>query len=384
MEGQTAQYTLVVVGIAGSTQYIITGNTRQGVTINELTGLLSTTLNNESDSTLTITAQFTPSDPSSSNYYVKTMPVTILKETYPEDEDIVISGETVLNDSTSKTYSAVVMNADTYTGTSHLSHNWTISGGLANYFYIASQPSNSLSCVMSCSDNSYVVESGEITLSFYNTLGTLVASQSLSLAAQSGNVAVSRLTNAPVMNAFWAAYGTNGTKEAGRLSNENYITKFEASTFVASELGDGTDSGSIFYPYRSTITHFEEIQYFVGLTSLPKGLLFMCDKVTGDLPLPNGITALNTRSLPGNTIGLKKPLNVSGSGITTVVGSSTESRGVFSGSWNFPECTSIELGYATISAGFYLYAPKLATYRTNWYDASGTGEFTACIPPTCS
>ena len=377
VEGEMAQYTLVVVGVAGSTRYSVINNDRPGVIINELTGMLSTTLNNEEDSTLTVMAQFTPEDTASANYYVETKVVTVLKETYPSDSDITISGDTGIYDSTNRNYSAVVANTENYTGMSHLTHQWSVTGDLANYFYIASQPANALTCVMACSDNSYVVAGGTITLSFYNSLGTMVASQSLEIAAQTGNVAVSRLTNAPVMNAFWEAFGTNGTKTPGKLTNENYITKFQASEFENADFGDGTVAGSIFYNYRTTITHFEEIQYFSGLTEIPANTFNSCTNLTGDLPLPNNVTALNLNSLPGSTTSAThKALNISGNGVLTI--SHGGARGVFVGNWNFPNCTSCNINYASFGTNSNIYIPKCADFYSSFYDGNSTSPTITC------
>lgn len=368
VEGQTAQYTMVVVGVAGSVRYSVLNNTRPGVSINSLTGLLSTTLNNNADSTLTVQAQFTPADPGSSYYYIENLTVTVLKETYPSASDIIISGDTHLTDSTDRNYSAVITDASQYTGVPYLTHTWTLTGDLADYFYVAAQPSNSLTCTLSCSNSSFVVSGGTLTLSFYNRLGTMVASQSISLDAQSGNVAISRLTNAPVMNAFWAAFGSSGTKEANKIANENYVTKFEAASFVSSDLGDGTAAGSVLYPYRTTITHFEEIQYFLGVTTIPTDFFSGCTNLAGDLPLPSSVTSFNC--------GLIKDLSkltgtISGDGVLSMT--STLRAKVYALKYSFPNCTSCNMGspqYWTSSrTEFYL--PKCTSLTGNLFYYGG-------------
>ena len=380
IEGETAQYSLVVVGVAGTTEYFIQNNSRSGVIINKLTGSLSTTLNNEADSTLTIMAQFTPSDPASSDYYVKTLPITILKETYPSDSDITISGDTLLNDSTNRTYSAVVANTENYTGMNHLTHQWSVGGDLTSYFYIASQPANELTCVMACSDSSFVVAGGTITLSFFNSLGTMVASQSIDIIAQSGNVAVSRLTNAPIMNAFWAAFGTNGTKTPGKLTNENYITKFQASEFDNADFGDGTAAGSIFYPYRTTITHFEEIQHFQGLTALPDKVFSGCTNLAGDLPLPNTITSFDLAIVAGLS---KLKGTISGNGVLNIT-CGTNDIYLYVSKYSFPNCTSASFTKSPHwdDPGEW-YLPKCTSFSGNgWsYYGHGISKLTlGCIP----
>ena len=93
--------------------------------------------------------------------------------------------------------------------------------------------------------------------------------------------AVTRKSNAPIMDAFWNAYGTNGTIEAGRLSNPNHITMREALTFTGTDLNPtGTPSGSIFYAQRSKITHFEELEFFENITTLPAYTFYSCSLLT--------------------------------------------------------------------------------------------------------
>ena len=324
VEGQVAQYTLVFIGVSGTIRYALMNNTRPGVTINEQTGRVTTTLNNNNDSTMTVYAYFTPTDTSSQYYIQERIDVTVLKETYPSASDIVISGPTLYNDSSDKNYSAVINNASSYTGIDHMNHSWSVTGDLANYYYIASQSSDSLTCVVKKS-NDYVIAGGSIKLSFTNNLGLIVAEKELAVIAQSGNVAVSRLTNAPIMDAFWNAFGTNGTKEAGKLSNADYITKYEATTFTGSDLSDGSQSGTIFESNCSSITHFEEIQYFTSLGStLPNFLFTNCVNLTGDLPLPDCIETFYLTSLPkGNLRSSKLPLNLLVVGISRIVRQST-------------------------------------------------------------
>ncbi len=370
VEGRVAQYTLVVIGVPGTIQYSIQNNNRPGVTINELTGRVTTTLNNIANSQMKVFAYFTPTDSSSQYYIQESIDVTVLKEIYPSNNDIVISGPTSYVDSSDKNYSAVINNTSDYTGMDHITHQWSVTGDLGDYYYIASQPSDSLTCIVKKS-NDYVIVGGAIKLSLINSLGLIVAENEINVIAQSGNVAVSRLSNAPIMTAFWNAFGTNGTKEAGKLSNPDYITKFEATTFSNSDLGDGTLAGSIFYPNRFSITHFEEIQYFTSLTDIPDALLRDCVNLTGNLPLPSGVTHLYVTALPRSMIynEAKKVLHVSGDGVLTVnYPGSSYPRGKFNGSWSFPNCTSINISYAGFTNGFVLYIPKCTNINAIFYD----------------
>lgn len=358
VEGETAQYTFVVIGVPGSVRYFISGNSRPGVTINQLTGMLSTTLNNEEDSTLTVRAEFTPTDTASSNYFVETMTVTIKKETYPSDSDVTISGPNSFVDSQDKNFSAVIADPETFTGINHITHNWTLTGDVATYFYIASQPAGSLSCVVSFSGGEYVVAEGTLTLSFVNSLGITVTQKEFPVVAMSGNIAVTRTTNPELMTVFWNAFGTNGTRTANKISNANYITKFEASSFVASDLGDGTKNGSLFN--GSGITHFDEIRHFVSLTALPAHLFDGVTTLTGDMELPVGIT-----SVEANTFSSANLTNLVGNGITSVTAATAGNFGVTK-SIRFPNCESFG-GSGSTSITFKnsleeLYLPKCTSF----------------------
>ena len=379
VEGEIAQYTFVVIGVSGTVEYSITNNSnnRTGVSINVLTGQLSTTINNMADTTLTIRAAFTPTDPSSQYYYVETKSITILKETYPSNDDITISGSAELYDSTDKIYSAVVANASSYTGMPHLSHSWTVTGDLADYYYIASQPSGSLECTMSCSDNQYIVVEGAVRLSFTNSLGTIVAYKDFDVFAQSGNVAVSRAKNPKLMTAFWNAFGTSGTKEANKLSNADYITKTEASEFVASDFGDGTQQGSIFYTTvtNNKITSFEEIKWFVSLETLPNYLFHALNTLTGEMVLPDSITSINLSAFTGSPSYHNEPtVSVSGNGVLTVTGGTGEE---LKSNFNFPNCTSWNSGTCRFQSGINIYIPKCTSFTHSWYQQGG--RFTVTV-----
>lgn len=355
VEGQTAQYTFVAVGDAGTVRYIINNNNRTGVIINSLTGQLSTTITNEADSTLQVQARFTPSDPTSQNYFVETKIVTILKETYPSENDITISGDTILYDSTNKDYSVSIANTDTYTGMSNLRHSWNLSGDIANYYRIASAPTTEYTCVLACTDNTYVIADGTLKFDLINSLGTIVASKEITLVAQSGNIAIARLTNPEAMTAFWNAFGTNGTKEAGKIANADYVTKFEASAFVSSDFGDGTAAGSIFY--KSGMTHFEEIKWFINpqFTVLPEHCFDGLSSLKGVIELPDNITHMYLSSFRNTGF-----LKIYGNGVKTISSTKSSTALIFkiTHEYHFPNCTTCNLGSVTLNSGSILDLPK--------------------------
>ena len=371
IEGQVAQYTLIVIGASGTTRYEVRNNSRPGVRINATTGQVTTTLNNVANSTMRIYAYFTPSDTASQDYITEYKQVTILKETYPAASDITISGESNYLDSSNKSYSAVVANSESFTGMNHLSHYWSVTGDLADYYYIASQPSDSLSCVVACSDSNYVICNGTIKLSFMNSLGTIVTEKEFAVTAQSGNVAISRLTNAPAMNAFWNAYGTNGTREAGRIANANYVTKSEASTFTNDELCNGTSGNSIFQ--GTGMTHFEEIKWFDGLTKLPSYIFQGLTNLKGTFELPSSIKTFYLYAFENDVSGI----NVSGSGVTNVYQhSSTGGSRILQGTFSFPNCTSWAGSYQRFGNNTVIDIPKCTSFSDIFYQQSSSHKVT--------
>ncbi len=52
-----------------------------------------------------------------------------------------------------------------------------------------------------------------------------------------------------------------------------------------------TDLGNVFY-HNTVITSFEELQYFVGLTSIGEDAFYYCTNLTGSLIIPNSVTSI--------------------------------------------------------------------------------------------
>ena len=373
IEGRTANYQFTVIGAAGTIEYrlIWAGEPRPGVAINSVSGQLITELNNYPDSdNLTVQAIFTPTD--GSDYWpIGTKSVSILKETYPTNEDIIISGDTEIYDANDRQYRATVANTESYTGWSTLRHTWSLSGDLASYYRISSSSSTELTCVITRADSSYTVATGALTIEFTNALGTIVAYKSINIFAQSANVAVSRAANPEIMTALWSAYGTDGNKLNGgppKIANRDYVTKSEAANFSASDFGDGTSAGSIFNGCGAT--HFEEIQEFHGLTSIP-GYLFSGLYFTKDMTLPVEVTTvkLSAFTINANT-STPNPATVTihGAGVVTVNGPDGYTKLPYN--LDFPECTSIDCGNTRFLNESHLYLPKCTSFVSSFYSAS--------------
>lgn len=370
IEGEVAQYTFVVVGYAGTVSYMINNNTRTGVSINANTGQLSTTITNEEDSTLQIQASFIPSDIHGS-VKIGTMNVTILQETYPSNSDITISGDTLLYDQLDRTYTATVANASSYTGMQHLVHTWSISGDLANYYRIKSAPANELSCVIECYDSSIIASSGKLRIDFTHTIGGVletVAYKEIEIGSQSSMVAISRATNPEAMTVFWNKFGTDGTVTAGKVAHADYVTKIEAATFTSSDFGNGTEAGSIFY--GSGLKHFEEIQYFVGLTSIPAKLFLHMTSITGEMHLPDDVTTVDISAFADYTNQFNMKLSgVYGNGVLTVTNSDHNQS--LSCDVYFPNCTSWSADNLRYKNGINVYLPKCTSFSSSFYSGQG-------------
>lgn len=84
-------------------------------------------------------------------------------------------------------------------------------------------------------------------------------------------------TNAPVLAICYAQ---------GWCENENYMTATEAAAV--------TDIGTVFKS-NTSITHFEEFQYFIGITSIPNQAFYGCNKLQ-TVVLPPNITTIGSEA----------------------------------------------------------------------------------------
>ena len=66
---------------------------------------------------------------------------------------------------------------------------------------------------------------------------------------------------------------------------------------TATEAAAVSDIGTVFKG-NTTITHFEELQYFIGLTSIPSQAFYNCNKLKKAV-LPSTITAINSEAFRG-------------------------------------------------------------------------------------
>lgn len=83
----------------------------------------------------------------------------------------------------------------------------------------------------------------------------------------------------------------------GLAENPAYMTKDEAEAVTESQLQTGTSNNTSIF-YNSPITHFEEFEYFTGLTSVPTRCFNYCNKL-GSIKLPSTITEIKSYAFGG-------------------------------------------------------------------------------------
>lgn len=271
-EGKTAQCVFAVITpYPGTITYEIPAVTRAGTSIDAASGILTTTLNDDASASFNVTAIYTFDD-TTKTPETMSLRITVKRRTYPSSSDVSIVGPAAISDDT--VYQAVV--DGTFTG--ETTHSWALTGDITSYFRIGSHTKNT--CVIEKIAGGFGVEEGTLTYKLYKTISgttTTVCTVTKSITAKSDDIAVLRSENGPIMDAFWNAYGTNGTIQAGVLSNSNYISKQEARAFSGTMLNpSGGQSTSIFYAQRNNITHFEEFQYFTNVDTIPTGCFYGC------------------------------------------------------------------------------------------------------------
>lgn len=296
-EGSSEQYHLTVISTkTGTVSYrLVNISGISGVSLSD-NGLLVVSETGATDSFLMIYATFTPTSGSAVEKYIN---VTVRMLTYPPISAVTLSGPSVLTGAT-ETITATIANLETYTGRNKLDAVWTLSGDIATYFSIR-DTSTLTNGNIKKGTGTYTYVSGTLTYKLQylrNGEVIVIGTKTYNLYAyDSSLIAVLRDLNGPVMTAFWSAYGTNGTKEAGVLTHEDYITKSEAASFTGTMLNPtGGSTSSIFYAQRTNITHFEEFQFFTGITTIPAYCFAGCTNMTS-LVLPDTTTVVNSYGL---------------------------------------------------------------------------------------
>ena len=140
-----------------------------------------------------------------------------------------------------------------------------------------------------------------------------------------------------------------------------------------------TDLGQVFRE-NTEITSFEELQYFIGLTSISSYAFYNCSNLSGSLYIPNSVTTIGDYAFIGCS-GFTGSLNIPNS-VTTIGVSAFRGCSGFTGSLTIPNSVTTISNYAFYGcSGFTgsLTIPNSVTTISNYafYGCSGfTGSLT--------
>ena len=273
LEGDSETYRAVVFSQESGTgrlTFKIQSGSRTGISLDSTTGVLTTTENGNSDATLTILAQYlSPSGKVSS----ATKSVVVKKRTYPTSEQIsaAINGESKLNDVGTPTQ--YTCSLDGFTGRI-ASMSWELSGDITEYAEITSQLNNS--CKVTLNKDVEAVISGTLTLTLTKVIGGTI-SGTFAVSAINDNIAISKVTNPDVMNAFY---------KAGLAANENYMTKAECALVMISDITSQVIGNLRF------VESFDEFRYFTAITEISSSLFSNC--YFRSIILPENVTSIGS------------------------------------------------------------------------------------------
>ena len=269
LEGNSAQYTAVVfpTTMKGSLRWSLEGS-RTGASLDS-NGLLTTTENGNSDSSLKIRVQFIPED---GDFILVTKDIVEKRRIYPSTSQLSISGATML--SAPETYT-LQCSATNITGDYIV--EWALGGDIASVAVIENATNSS--CVV-LPETVMGAVAGTISATArkrYNnsTIGTF----SLNISAVNDTIAEA---DAGVCAALYAA---------GLCANEGYITKDEARLITAEDLNPPASyGGSIFHAYKSQIKTFDGFKYFTSVLYVPTCLFY--ESTIKSITLPSSVTSI--------------------------------------------------------------------------------------------
>lgn len=271
VEGDTAKYDAVVFSdYIGKVKFSIINNSRSGVSIDADTGLLTTTENGYSDSTLSVRAIHIPTQ----GVAVHTdKGITIKKRIYPSN--VTINGNANLNVELNK-FSWSCSDSGV---TGEVRTEWSLSGDITGYAEMYSQDGNT--CVVKKTLDSTETIEGTLTAKLYSvTTGALKKTVTKAITVLNPDIIMTKVTNPEVLAIMYAN---------GLCANENYMTRNEAASVADIQFNSGT-TGSTSIFYQNGIKYFDELEYFTGLTSIPPYCFSGC-RLT-NIKFPPNITSI--------------------------------------------------------------------------------------------
>ena len=270
LEGNSAQYSASVFSEnVGSVEYYIYNGSSEvssynGVTIDKITGLVTTTISG-SDRTVTVRAKHTPTQ----GAIVRGgMQVKVSRLIFPTSA--TISGQQLLNTVGNAEYDLVI---NTQNVNGEYTTEWSLSGDAFEQGLVAVGAQHKNDCILNVLSTPSDLTTFELKATVkknYNNQVTATATYSVDLFIP--GVILTKKSNPNVLEICY---------NAGWCASQEYMTEIEAQGVFSLETA-----------FRGkSITHFEELRYFTGLTSIGDYCFANCNKLTS-IVIPDGVTSM--------------------------------------------------------------------------------------------
>ncbi len=233
-----------------------------------------------------------------------------------------------------------------YAGETNASNQVSVQIGTGTYYTVSA--------------SAYPTEGGMVT-----GMGSYLAGQTCTLnaTANDGYSFVNWTNNGAIVSNS-SNYSFNVNSDLALAANFENIIEFADANVKAicvdnwDTNGDGkisyseaamvTDLGNVFQN-NAEITSFEELQYFVGLTSIADYAFYGCSNLTGSLIIPNSVTTIGCNAFT-NCSGLTGDLVIP-ENINVILGHAFKNCGFTSIHYNAANCQSI--GYDYVAGTWY-------------------------------
>ena len=279
LEGDSYQLeTIVFSDEAGTLVYNISEGERTGVNVNRNTGLITTVENGAESADITVVSLFVSE---SNDRFLDEYKITVQKRVYPKS--VSIKGLSRISEETVKyTWETPTQNI-----TGLYRAEWSLTGDVLDYVKVAQQTEKE--CVINRLAIPETIATGVLTLKLYKLLdNSVVSSTSMNINVVNPNIIMAMDTNPEVLTILM----NHG------LAKGEYLLKSDAEAITDSDIYvDGTHS--IFT--GSEITHFEEFQYFTGLTTVPAFCFSGCGKLT-EIVLPENIKTIKLNAFQNTAL----------------------------------------------------------------------------------
>ena len=289
LEGESATYAWEVYPpMEGSVKFSLL-DARQGCSI-ENNGVLTTLETGLPDSSMYVKATFTSVD---GKVLSGSQIVNVIQRVYPIDATLTGSENPTDNPYYTVNYPTSI--------TGEYTVEWSLYGYVTEYLEI--ENASSRGCELALIYPPMEVKTGELVARFkkkFNGEVFLELVQHLSVYIE--GVVITKKTNEPIQEVLY---------KNNLVANANYSLKSELEKIKAVDLNPSTDATtSIFYSSRSSITNFDEFEYFTGVTRVPMHCFSYLTKMS-TIKLPSSITSIDNQSF-GVT-------ETSGSGIKSLI-----------------------------------------------------------------